>query len=226
MNKANQLQEYPLFAGLSEAELAQIAPCLSKRTFAKGAYLYHPGNPALNVYLLESGLVRLFFTDSRGQEYILELAGPQAIIGIPMLHQDQNRLLGAAALQPSVLLVLSKQDLFRLAQRFPQLMQNVYRLMDGTLRKMVQFAQMLVTLSVDARLARLLLYLSKLCTDPKHPDEFEMHISQAELAHWLGASRGHLNRALKLLQARGLIRVEGQKFTLLDRPGLQRMTEG
>lgn len=225
MTNINQLRGYTLFTGLSEAELAQIVPRLSKRAFAKDAYLYHPGNPALNIYLLESGLVRLFFTNSSGQEFIMEIVGPPAIIGVPMLHEDQNRLMGAAAVQPCVVLALSKPDLAEFAQRFPPLMHNIYQSMDRTLRRVIRFTQMLVTLSVDGRLAATLLYLSKFCTDPKQPDVFEMPISQAELANWLGASRGHLNRALKRLQALSLIHVEGQTFTLLDRPGLRRLTE-
>ncbi len=36
------LTDYPLFAGLREAELAQLSPYLSKRTFGKDAYLYRP----------------------------------------------------------------------------------------------------------------------------------------------------------------------------------------
>lgn len=225
MTNINQLHGYPLFTDLSEAELAQIAPRLSKRAFGKGAYLYHPGNPALNVYLVASGMVRLFFTNSRGKEYILEIVGPPATVGIPMLHEDQNRLMGAAAMQPSVVLALSKQDLAYFAQHFPQLMRNVYQSMDHALRKMIQFTQALVTLSVDGRLAGLILYLSKLSADPNDPDEFEIPLSQAEMASWLGASRGHLNRALSRLQQLGLIHVEGQKFTILDRSGLRHVTE-
>ena len=219
------LSDYPLFAGLSEAELAQIAHCLSKRVFGKGAYLYHPGNPAANVYLIESGLVRIFFCDQRGQEYIIQLAGRRSVVGVPMLYDDQTRVMGAAAVQPVVVLVLEKQDLARFAERFPRLMQNIYRWMDQALRNMVQFTQSLVTLDVNGRLAALIMYLSWLIASPQSPDEFEIPLSQAELASWLGTSRGHLNRALAKLQQLGLIRVEGQKLTILDRPGLRRVTE-
>lgn len=45
MISPTSLQTYPLFAGLSEHELGQLASYLSKRAFVKGAYLYHPGGP-------------------------------------------------------------------------------------------------------------------------------------------------------------------------------------
>jgi CRP-like cAMP-binding protein len=216
---------YALFNGLSSGEMAQVAGCVSKRTFGKGAYLYHPGNPARNFYLVESGLVRLFFTDASGQEYLLELAGPGAMIGVPLLYEDQLRALGAAAVVPSVVLCLSQQDLAHFAGRFPRLMSNIYRSLDGGMRKLILFIKTLVILGVEGRLAFLVLHLSEVCGAQGDPDEFESPVSQAELARWLGASRGHLNRALGRLQQSGLIRVKGQTFTILDRAGLQRMTQ-
>jgi pimeloyl-ACP methyl ester carboxylesterase len=45
----DQLRTYPLFAGLTEIELAGLASCLIKRTFARNAYIYFPGNPGLNL---------------------------------------------------------------------------------------------------------------------------------------------------------------------------------
>ena len=225
MNTANLIRNYPIFAGLSQAELDQLAACLTKRIYGKGAYLYHPGNPAMNFYLVEAGLVRLFFTDARGQEYLLELVGPGAMIGVPLLYEDQVRTLGAAAVVPSVVLVLPQSDLLRFAQRFPRLMYNIYRSLDVGMRRLMEFIQTLVVLGVDGRLAILVLHLSEIHTGQGDPNEFDAPVSQAELARWLGASRGHLNRALNRLQQLGLIRVDGQKFTILDRRGLQRMAE-
>lgn len=225
MSNVQQLGDYPLFTGLSEAELAQIAARLSKRTYGKGAYLYHPGNPAMNFHLVEAGLVRLFFTDVHGQEYLLELVGPGSMIGVPLLYEDQLRALGAAAVVPSVVLALPQQDMVRFAQRFPRLMHNIYRTLDISMRRMMKFIQTLIILGVDGRLAALILYLSDLNTGQGEPNEFEAPVSQAELARWLGASRGHLNRALNRLQQLGLIRVEGQQFTILNRRGLQQITE-
>lgn len=219
------LQDYPLFAGLGSTELSQISPCLTKRTFAKNDYLYQPDNQVSNVYLIESGLVRLFFVDSRGKEYILEIMGPSASIGLPMLHHDQILLIGAVAIQPSVVLMISKQDLAYFAARFPPLMQNIYQSMDQTLRKLLRYTQILLTLNVDGRLAMILLYLNESRPAASPPDEFELPITQEELAHWLGASRGHLNRTLKRLQQLGLIYREGRKITILDPAGLHQISK-
>jgi CRP/FNR family transcriptional regulator, cyclic AMP receptor protein len=220
----NQLQDYPLFAGLSDTELSSLVPSLSKRTFAKGAYLYHPGSPSLNIYLVESGLIRIFFNNSVGQEFLLDLVGPRSTVGLPLLREDQTRLGGASAVQPSTVLVLPQKDLNYFIQRSPRLMHTIYQQMDVALRKLFMYASSLATISLQGRVASALLYLTR-DTGQGAQNELELPLTQTDLASWMGASRGALNRNLSNLQQIGLIRVEGQKFTILDRPGLQGMTE-
>jgi CRP/FNR family transcriptional regulator len=225
MSIVHRLRDYPLFANLSAAELAQLVPCLTKRSYAKGAYLFYPGNSGLNIYLIETGLVRLFFANTCGREFVLDLLGPCATIGLPLLREDQTRMTGAAALLPSSVWVMAQHDLNFFLQRYPQLMHNIYREMDVTLRKLMLYARGMATLSLKGRLATMLLYLCSIDFGQGIQNEINLPLSQAEIAGWVGASRGALNRALCHLQKLGLIRIEGQKYTILDRPGLLRIAE-
>ena len=104
-------------------------------------------------------------------------------------------------------------------------MHDVYLEMDGVARKLVQRVCGQATLSITTRLALRILYLSCLHKSNQNPDEFDLPFSQTEMACWLGASRGHLNRTLSHFQKLGLIHIEGQKYIILDRRGLQRIAE-
>ncbi len=222
MIKADQIRNYPFFTNLSEADLERVAARLVKRTFAKGAYLYYPGNPSLNMYLVESGLVRLFFCNTQGQEFLVNLTGPPSVVGLALLMEGQARVMGAAAQQPLIALSLSQEDVLHFMKTSPQFHQNVLVEISATLRKLTYQYQSLVMISLRGRLALMILYLAR-----EHKQmEFELPITQAELATWLGSSRGRLNRAMGELQRLGMIRVEGQKITILDRQGLEKLTEG
>ncbi len=225
MLTSEQLRLYPLFAGLSDAELEQITPRLVKRTFAKGAYLFHPGNPGLSIYLIESGLVREFFTNTRGEEFMLYLFGPRSVVGLPVLQVGQIRMVGAAAHEDTVVWVISQEDMLRFIQRFPKLLFNAYLDVTESLRLVGSQTQALLFLSLNGRLANLFLHLTRKDKN-ENVDEIELPLSQAEVASWVGASRGPVNRALNKMQAQGLIRVSGKKIVLLDREGLARMAEG
>jgi CRP/FNR family transcriptional regulator len=220
MLTADQLRQYPLFADLSDGELSALASCVTKRVFAKDAYLFHPGNPVLNLYLLESGMARAFFINSRGREFTLTLVYPYSVIGMPLIRDNQTRMLGASAVTPLVTLILAQADLLRIAQQSPALTRNLSNLIDTNMRALMAHVRSLVTLSVNGRLANVFLYLGR-----GNRDEIDLPLSQADIAGWIGASRGHLNRAMTHLQKSGLIRAEGQKIVILDRAGLERVPE-
>jgi len=220
MSTISLLRDYPLFANLSESELESVAARLVKRAFAKGAYLYYPGNPSLNMYLIESGLARLFFCNERGQEFMVNLAGPGSVVGLVMLMKGQARIMGAAAQQPLVALSLSQEDVFHFMETFPRFHHNVLLEISLTLRKLTLQYQIAVTVSLRGRLALLVLYLAQ------NKSEFDLPVTQAELATWIGSSRGRFNRTMGELQQLGVIRLEGQTITILDRQGLENLTEG
>jgi CRP-like cAMP-binding protein len=126
--------------------------------------------------------------------------------------------------QPSTVLVLPQKDLNYFIQRSPHFMHTIYQEMDASLRKLLMYASSLATISLQGRIASALLYLTR-DTGQGARNELELPISQTDFASWMGASRGALNRSLSRLQQLGLLRVEGQKFIILDRAGLQRLTE-
>jgi CRP-like cAMP-binding protein len=226
MITAAEIQDYPLFSGLSEAELASLASRIVKRSFARNAYLYYPGNPGLSMYLVESGLVRQFFCNAQGREFLLNLVGPRSSISLPFLKDDQVRPTGAAAQTPTVVLCLGREDFFYFMERSPQLMRNVYIDLTNSLRKLMLHTRSLASASLNERLAAILLYLSRLHPGQESRDAFPLPLSQADLAGWLGASRGRLNRALSHLVKLGILRVDGQQILILDRSQLERLAEG
>jgi CRP/FNR family transcriptional regulator len=226
MSRVYQLREYPLFTGLNETELTNLAACLVKRTFAKNAYLYYPGNPGLSIYLVESGLVRQFFCDITGQEFLLNLAGPGTSLGLPLLIDDRVRASGAAAQLTSVVLILEREDLFYFMERSPQFMYNVYTEVALSLRKLFMLTRSLASLDLNGRLAGILLYLAAINPSQESKDNLDLPLTQAEMASWIGASRGRINRAINKLEQRGLIGVKGPTISILDRQELEKLTEG
>ena len=212
---SDQLHAYPLFASLGNKELEGLAQNIVRRSFAKGAYIYHPGSPGLNMYLVESGWVRMFFANDRGEEFLMNLVPPTDCFGLPLLMDNQTRIVGAAAVRDTVVLSLSREDVFDCMRRFPQFAFNVYLESSNKMRILGEYMHGIATLSVQGRLAKVFLHFSDM-----QGAELSLPISQADLAGLIGSSRGRVNRTLTAMQSRGLIRVEGHKIHILDREGL------
>ena len=48
----------------------------------------------------------------------------------------------------------------------------------------------------------------------------DLHLTQGELATWVAASRESVNKVLSSFREQGLIAMDGQQITILDREGL------
>ena len=223
MVSVDQIRNYPLFIGLNEVELAHLANAIVKRSFARGAYVFYPGSPAVNAYLVESGLVRMFFSTASGQEILLNLASPPEAFTLPTLEDSQLRVIGASALTPTVLLSIGREDFFQIFDTSPQFARNVYRTLLIISRKLILHTRMLGTLDLNGRVAAMLLRMAIKSANEQHV--IQVPISQEDFAGWVGASRGRLNQVMKRLQQLGLIEVQGQKIAILDYPGLERLAE-
>jgi CRP/FNR family transcriptional regulator len=223
MISVDQIRKYPLFEGLNEDELARLAKVITKRSFASGVYLFLPGRPGLYAYLVESGLVRMFFSTAGGEEVLFNLTGPLNTLMLPTALDDQFVLFGASTVEPTVLLSFGREDFFQLFDSSPQFARNIYLTTTVITRKLLLHTRTLTTLNLTGRLATMLLRLAR--KDENREDTIHLPISQEELAGWIGASRGRLNHAMKLLEQLSLIRVEGRKIVILDHPGLMRLSE-
>lgn len=220
MTSIDYLQRYPLFEAIPEEDLMRLAPHIHKRAIAKGVYLFFPGSSSTSTYLVVSGLVRLFFINANGDEFLLNLLKAGNVFGLPVPLEGDVRLMGAAAYEDSVVLSIPSALLMENMPSMPQLAINLYREVSIGARSLLIHATNMVTLPLNGRLAFLLLNLSKMWQTGDH---IELPISQAELAGWLIASRGRLNRALGELKKKGLIYIEDDKIKILDRVGLEHL---
>lgn len=223
MLSIERLREYPIFTSLSEVELAGVSPFLKRRAFASGAYIYYPGNPGLHSYLVESGLIRLFCCTPAGQELTLKLVGSQEVFGLPLINDEQARLLGAVACKPAVIYSFSREDFLKLMDRSPQFMRNIYQNLIADSRRLLLHFRSIATLSLNGRLAAMLLRLAK--ANENKQLIVDMPLNQEEFASWLGASRGRLNQAIHQFEGKSLIRLNGSSIVIQDFSGLQRIAE-
>ena len=89
-------------------------------------------------------------------------------------------------------------------------------------RYTTDYAESLAFLDVYGRVAAKLLELADRYGVQKEGIEIELRLTQAELASLVGATRESVNKVLGAFRDQGLIEVEGQRITILDRQGLKR----
>ena len=113
------LKNIPLFSLLDDDELAVLANQVELKTFAPRARIYKMGEPSLQAYVLISGKVRVTTVDEDQQEVVVDEPGERDFFGFASMLQQTPHQTNAHALEESVCLEISRDDIQTLLEQKP-----------------------------------------------------------------------------------------------------------
>src|SRR5215831_32478 len=117
--KPEVLKDVPLFALLDDDELAVLAGQVDLKTFPARARIYKMGDPAPQAYVLISGKVRVTTLDEDHQEVVVDEPGKMDFFGFASMLEQTPHQTQAHALEESVCLEISRDDIQVLLERKP-----------------------------------------------------------------------------------------------------------
>jgi len=207
------LRNVPLFAMLSENQLAVLTSVVSRRSFPRGTMIMAAGDVTDSLYLVISGRLKVIMSDDEGREVILSMLGPNEYFGEMGLIDDATRSASVISLEACELLVLSKRDFRKCLSENFEMAMTVMRGLVKRLRDADRKIGSLALMDVYGRVARLLLEMSEMI-DGQHV--VTRKVAKQDIAKMIGASREMVSRVMKDLQAGGYIDVRGNSIYLRD----------
>jgi len=216
------LARVPIFAGLSEAELAFLSQRTVSRRFLAGQTVFAEGEPCTGLYVVESGHVRIFKSSAGGREHVLSIEGPGSSVAELPVFDGGNYPASVTAIDDATLLFVSKPDFQSLCLAHPQVSLKVLRVVGARLRRLVGIIEELSFTTVRHRLAALLLRLAK--TSGKQTEtgiEITLPANNQELASQIGTVRELISRNLSRFQAEGMLTIEGRSVTVTNLKALE-----
>lgn len=213
------LQRLPRFGGLADEILDAIAAAAVRRQFNAGRVIYVEGEPAEWVYILESGWVKATRMTREGREQAMLFLRPVEVFGDIAVLTGTTYPGTVVALEDVTAWAIPARTILELIPRYPDLAMGVIRHLAERVLHYVLLVEDLSLRSVEARLARTLLQNAQLVDGQLVVPRREWTTFD-EMAVRLGTVRDVLSRALKTLEAEGLLRVEKQAIVLLDPNGM------
>jgi len=223
MSKIALLREAPLFANLPEEQLEALAVDLGRRTFAKGMIIFHKGSLGQNLYLIESGIVRIFILGESGNELTMNVFGSGDSFGELSMLDGFPRSAGAIAMEKTVTYTLHRDDFLRNIDASPLLARSVLAVLSGRLRYTTILAESYAFMDAYARVAAKLIELGERYGVENEGIEIDLRLTQTELASWVAVSRESTNKVLGAFRDQGMIRIDGGKIVIQDFKSLQRL---
>ncbi|WP_421695385.1 Crp/Fnr family transcriptional regulator [Aestuariivirga sp.] len=181
--------------------------------------LLHAGDPGDGCYFLRDGVVKAAVIAKDGQERLLAVLGPGALIGELSLFDDQPRSATISALKPCHLLHMSKGAFFRLADANPMVYREALKILTRRLRQTNDSVVAQGTVTVAGRVARAFASLAQGLGEARANGTVLLpnKITQNDIAGMAGVARENASRAINDLLRDGILAREGS-FYLIARP--------
>lgn len=158
MSIHNHLRHITYFEGLSAADLDYITAHSTLHSYQNGEIIFIEGEPALGLWVVETGRVKIFKVSVDGQEHILHLRSPgKTFNDIGALDGGVNPASAAALSTEAQVWLIPREVILTVLQANPQVAVNVIRLLALRVRSLVSQIEDLTLYSVIVRLARFLL---------------------------------------------------------------------
>jgi CRP/FNR family transcriptional regulator, cyclic AMP receptor protein len=178
------------------------------KEFKKAEGVYAQGDTASSVMYLQSGGVKLTVVNEVGKEAVVAILGPGDFFGEGCLAGQSVRMGTATAVTPTTVLVIQKNEMFKLLHAEHGLSDLFIKFMLArNIRIEADLVDQLFN-SSEKRLARTLLLLARYGQDDQ-PQGVLPKMSQETLAEMVGTTRSRINFFMNKFRKLGFIKYNG-----------------
>ncbi len=203
-NALGWIRSSPIFAGLPDQVLAEVAAGARPRTFLRNELLFLQGHPFLALILLQSGSVKHTQVGPNGTEVLLRVSGKGEIVDIQAEARCCLHTCSARAIEFSRALVWEYGRIETLALRYPRLRDNITHLL---CRKLEELEERFREMATEAAPMRLSLALARLVQQIGKPSQLgiQVYVRREDLAQMTGSTIYTISRLLSGWSEQGLV---------------------
>tara|TARA_Y100001970_G_scaffold40179_1_gene49484 strand:- start:2009 stop:2668 length:660 start_codon:yes stop_codon:yes gene_type:complete len=215
MIDVNFLSSMDLFSGVQQELLEPIVKQSSVQSLQRGDMLFSEGEAANDLYIVLEGRVAIANRSFDGRESVVALMESGDLFGEMPLFRPDGRSADARVLENSSVVVIPYLPVKSLYEEHPEMLWKIVDMLAERLRVMDVALADSMFLDVTGRTAKRLLELAGA------DEEFELPVTQEELAGMIGASRERVNKSLASFIKLGWLTQKGEKYVILDRKQLE-----
>ena len=209
------LEEAPVFAGISSQQKREIETVGTRKTVARGRFLFKEGDQPGGVHILLSGRLKSSRFLPGGHEVVLHFIEPGHLFGEIPAFLGKPYHAAAQAMEASEVFTLPMAALERLTSRQPEIALRIFRGMAQKMSVLLDRIEAQKGLHAEERLARFIISRSQ-PNGLKKNSVFTLPINKKTLAAELGMQPESLSRSFRRLTESGVIRVRGRNIELLS----------
>ena len=207
----------PWFDNLPQEALAELADAAGYKDLPVGSYIYEQGRPTTEIFCIVEGRVRVSLLSPNGHEFALIEREPGTWFGEPGLVNDEGRIIEASAIEFTRLLVIPRDVVLSVGERYPRMYENLFRYSQSILRSLHGLIGGILFYPLKARVAGRLIHL---CEEHGEPSDggvlLDIKVSQNDFARLALGSRQRVNRVFRDWASRGLVETREDHIWVRD----------
>jgi CRP-like cAMP-binding protein len=221
MTPMANLKKINLFKNLSDEELKELEHYITTVTYRKKDDIFTEGDTPEWFYIVSTGKVKVTKISHDGKEIILEVISPHDIFGGVAVLRNFPYPANAVAMEDSEILKISRKNLMRLVDRFPNLMFCIALQLGDRMKSSFDSLKNIALERVEARIAALLLKLgNKVGVETKEGLMIDMRLTKQDVADMVGTTVETSIRTFSRFKKEGLVTDSDGKVIIKDRERL------
>jgi CRP-like cAMP-binding protein len=215
------LEAVDLFKNLSKEEMQELQPYVSTTSYKKKEFIFSEGANPEWFYIVWKGKIKITKLSNDGKEVILEIISAHDIFGGVAVLRNFPYPGNAVAMEDSEVIKISRKNLMRLVDRFPNLMHAIALQLGDRMKSSHDSLKNIALERVEARIAALLLKLAnKVGVETNKGLLVDMRLTKQDVADMVGTTVETSIRTFSKFKKEGLVTDVDGKFIIKDKEGL------
>jgi CRP/FNR family transcriptional regulator len=214
----NEVDSGCLWSALTEKEADHLNCKTICREYTPGETVFMEGNPCKGLYFIKSGLVGVRKIDVDGQSTLLRLASRGDTLGYrPFLAKQPHRAC-AEVIEDARICFIDARTIRTILQNNHELGTEFLKCTARALGEAEEQLFKMAVLNVDTRVIHLLVLFHDRWGS--HLDDgsvnIRLPITRDDMASMIGAHPDSVSRAIRQLESKGLMQVDGRSFRIKE----------
>lgn len=221
-----ELNKIAIFSTLSASEIKEISPYVMSVSVKKKDVIFSEGDPSEWLYIVAEGKAKITKLSQDGKEIILEVIHPMDFFGGLAVIRGFPYPANAIAMEDTRLLKISRSNLMRVLDRFPNLMYCMAQQVGDRMKESHETLKNIALERVEARIASLLLKLAdKTGKKGEEGVSIDMKLTKQDIAEMVGTTVETSIRTMSKFRKMGIVGEKEGKIVIKNMEKLKALWE-
>ncbi|MCE5194445.1 MAG: Crp/Fnr family transcriptional regulator [Nitrospiraceae bacterium] len=211
------IKKIPVFSALSNSDLDEIRPYIITEKYKKKEVIFSEGDSSNWLYIVINGKIKITKLSKLGRELILEVISPMDFFGAIAVMRGFAYPANAVAMEDAEVVKISKGNLMRILDRFPNLMYCLTINLGDRIKGSHEMLKNIAIEKVESRIAALLIKLFEK-TGAKNEDTgtIDIKLTKQDIAEMVGTTVETSIRTMSKFKKLGIITEKNGKIMIKD----------